>query len=227
MKHQFFKRSRLSRELKRLAKQNAANGKPLSVLDDIVFKTMLTSDTDDSREALRCLLSACTKREVSKVKILNNELLPSHLEAKSPRLDVHVTFNDGEVADLEMQMSKSGDDLRTNIETLFDDEKWCIFMKYRNVEMAIPLIEELCLKEDGIMRAEKTITKVDKDLRRYARTVAEMKDNIDRMFEYERALKEGSEKAQLEIARKMKDAGLPINEITGFTGVSADTLETL
>jgi predicted transposase/invertase (TIGR01784 family) len=43
---------------------------------------------------------------------LNNELLPVHLGGKSPRLDIHVTFNDGEVANLEMQAGQSDDDLR-------------------------------------------------------------------------------------------------------------------
>jgi len=81
-------------------------------MDDVVFKIMLASDTEDSREALRSLLSACTKREVTNVKVLNSELLPVHLEGKMPRLDVKVTFNDGEIADLEIQIDKSSDDLK-------------------------------------------------------------------------------------------------------------------
>jgi len=106
-----FNRFLLARDLKRLARENTAHGEPLSVLNDIVFKAMLTSDTEDSREALRSLLSACTRRSVSAVQVLNNDLIPAHLAAKSVRLDVHVTFNDGEAADLEMQLGKSGDDL--------------------------------------------------------------------------------------------------------------------
>ena len=91
MKTPFFK-LRLSAELKRIARDNIAQGKPLSVLDDVVFKAMLTSDTEDSREALRSLLSACTRREISTVQVVNNDLIPAHLAAKSPRLDVHVTL---------------------------------------------------------------------------------------------------------------------------------------
>jgi len=74
-----FKRLQFSRELKRLAKENIAQGKPLCIMDDIVFKAMLTSDTEDSREALRHLLSACTRREISDVRVTNNELIPAHL----------------------------------------------------------------------------------------------------------------------------------------------------
>ncbi|MDR0457214.1 MAG: hypothetical protein LBH20_11095, partial [Treponema sp.] len=58
------KRYQFSRELKKLAQENAAQGKPLCIMDDIVFKAMLGSDTQDSREALRHLLSACIHREV-------------------------------------------------------------------------------------------------------------------------------------------------------------------
>ena len=52
------------KELRRLLRENAAQGEPLSVMDDMVFKAMLSSDTEDSREALRLLLSACIRREV-------------------------------------------------------------------------------------------------------------------------------------------------------------------
>jgi len=103
---------RFLRELKRLAKENAEQDKPLCIMDNVVFKAMLASDSDDSREALRHLLSACTRREVSDVEVRNSELLPAHLGGKSPRLDVNVTFNDGEAADLEMQVDKTADNLR-------------------------------------------------------------------------------------------------------------------
>jgi len=107
-----FKRRSSLRDLKRLAKENAAQGKHLCVLNDIVFKAVFTSDSEDSREALRSLLSACTRREVSGVRVKNNELLPAHLRGKLARFDIHVTFNNGESADLEMQLCKPEDDLR-------------------------------------------------------------------------------------------------------------------
>jgi predicted transposase/invertase (TIGR01784 family) len=107
-----FKRRRFLRELKRLAKENAGQGKPLSLMDNIAFKILLASETKESHEALRYLLSACTRREVSSVQVKNSELLPAHLGGKTPRLDVNVTFNDGEAANLEMQIDKTSDDLR-------------------------------------------------------------------------------------------------------------------
>ena len=80
-----------------------------------------------------------------------------------------------------------------DLKTLPDDEKWCIFMKYRHEERATPLIQELCRKEEGIMRAEKVVTKVDRDLIKYGRWMAEGKNKVDRMFAYQRALKEAKE----------------------------------
>ena len=43
------------------------------------------------------------------------------------------------------------------------------------------------------MRAEKVVTKVDKDLIKYARWVEDGKNKVDRMFAYQRALKEAKE----------------------------------
>jgi len=92
--------------------EDFADEKPLSILNDAVLKAMLTSDTEDSREALRLLLCACTGREITGVRVLKNELLPDYMDAKSVRLDVNVTFNDGDAADLEMQLSNSYDDIK-------------------------------------------------------------------------------------------------------------------
>ena len=253
-------------ELKKFSQEKAAQGEPLKVMDDIVFKAMLTSGTQDSYKALCSLLTACTHRDVSDVKVLNNEILPMHLGAKSPRLDVNVTFNDGEVANLEMQFCLTVDNLKArssqyasmlqagmsirgknykNIKRVYqifflnfelftestkiprrygyreetehdllndqteiifyelpkmqrlvndyfegkaetknlsNEEKWCIYIKYRHEEQAKTLINELCLKEEGIMRAEKEVVKVDRDFLRYMRKIDEMKDKIDRFY---------------------------------------------
>jgi len=270
-----FKKLKILNEQKRYFKEKAVQGKPLCAMDDVVFKIMLSSDTEDSREALRSLLSACTRREVSKVKVLNSELLPVHLGGKKPRLDIRVTFNDGEIADLEMQMEKSSDDLKrrstqysamlqagnlkkgafykevkrvyqvffvnqvlfsdsekfprryayreekeydlltdsteiifyelpkleqrvkdyfadkTGTETLSAEEKWCIFFKYRHEQQAKLLIDELCYKEDGIMRAEKQVNNIHRSFEKYMREMDEIKDEMERHDRLQAAKKEG------------------------------------
>jgi predicted transposase/invertase (TIGR01784 family) len=185
------------------------------------------------------------------------------MEAKSSRLDVHVTFNDGEVADLEMQVEPSDDDLKTRaevyvsmllaaqskkgkhynvikkvyqifflncvlfpqsgkiprrysyreeeehdrlndltevifyempkleqkvqdylegkirVEDLSEEEKWCMYMKYRHEEHAGKLIKDLC-REEGIMRAEKTVNGISRDYLKAAREMAIIKNRLDR-----------------------------------------------
>jgi predicted transposase/invertase (TIGR01784 family) len=102
----------LSPEVRRQTRENIRRGIALDPLSDIVFKTLLTANNRDSREACRSLLSACTRRPVASLSIKNNELLPEILTGKTMRLDAHLAFNNGEKADLEMQMHKSSDDLK-------------------------------------------------------------------------------------------------------------------
>jgi len=311
------KRYQFLKELKQLAKENTAQGKPLCIMDDIVFKTMLSSDTEDSREALRHLLSACTHRAISKVQVTNNDLPPFHLDAKASRLDVHVIFNDGEAADLEMQMEKSTDDLKTraayyaamlmagqsrkgrkygeikrvyqifflncvlfsksnklprryfymeekehdqltdvtevifyempklepkvqdiltgkvNINNLPEDEKWCIYMKYRHEEQTAELIKKLYRQEEGIMSAERAVAGVSRDYKKFVRWMAITKNRMEfeeKMYRSKQeGLQEGQQKGRaeekLEIARNLKKMGLPITQITEGTGLPIETIE--
>jgi len=100
------------REIKRLARENAARATPLNPTIDFVFKTLFSGKDEDSREALRMLLSSCIHRPVRDLRLQNTEILPAFLLGKVFRLDVHVTFNDGEQADVEMQVNRSNDDLK-------------------------------------------------------------------------------------------------------------------
>ncbi|MDR2501264.1 MAG: Rpn family recombination-promoting nuclease/putative transposase, partial [Treponema sp.] len=100
-------------DLRRRAKGYAAQGKTLNPLLDVVFKSLFGGNSEDSREALRSLLTSCLCQPVIGVKVLNTELLPEYLAGKTVRLDVHVTFNGGEQADLEIQINKTGDDFKT------------------------------------------------------------------------------------------------------------------
>ena len=327
----FFNRSRSARELKRLIKENAAEGRPLSIMNDAVFKAMLTADTDDSREALRSLLSACIRREVATAQVTYNDLVPAHLDAKATRLDVHVVFNDGEAANLEMQMGRSGDNLKdraaqhaamllsahsrkgktyaeikrvyqifflncelypnsaklprrysyreeeehdrltemseiilyempklerkvrailagtADIAGLPEDEKWCMYMKYRHEERTAGLIERLYRQEEGIMRAERAVEGISRD---YLKAIREMNirknemDRAQRIYDLKKEAREtghaegraegqiegraeGQTEKALEIARKMKDAGISLEQISAITGLSFETIQGL
>jgi hypothetical protein len=55
-------KSLFSGTIKQLARQYAAEGRPLNVTLDIVFKSLFVGDDEDSREARRYLLSDCLHR---------------------------------------------------------------------------------------------------------------------------------------------------------------------
>jgi predicted transposase/invertase (TIGR01784 family) len=98
-------------DIRVLARENADQKKRLNLLQDVVFKDVFSADDDDSRTALRRLISVCSHREVSDVRVLNTEINPEYVAGKVIRFDVHAVFNDGEAADLEMQVGHE-DDIR-------------------------------------------------------------------------------------------------------------------
>jgi predicted transposase/invertase (TIGR01784 family) len=108
----FFTRNSARRKIRLQAKRNAAAGKTLNVMQDIVFKALFTGNDEDSKEALRCLLSDCTGRPISNTKILNSEIIQDYILGKTVRLDIHATFNDGEQADIEIQTAKGSDNIQ-------------------------------------------------------------------------------------------------------------------
>ncbi len=75
----------------------------LSPLYDYTFKGIFTQETEESYFALRCFLSAVLNRKVSKVTLKPNEPVAETTEQKKMTFDISVEFDDGELADIEMQ----------------------------------------------------------------------------------------------------------------------------
>jgi len=143
---------------------------------------------------------------------------------------------------------------KLDINSLPDDEKWCIYMRYRHEEYAAELIEKLSVQEEGIMKAELAVAGISRSYLRYARKMAEIKDSMDRaqeiynMKEEARAegLAEGKAEGhaegkaegreeervknyneKLEIAKKMKEMGDSVDKIFIVTGLAKDAIERL
>ena len=71
-------------------------------------------------------------------------------------------------------------------------------MKYRHEELAALLIDELCSKEAGIMKAERAISKISRDYRKFARNMAIIKNSMDRASDIYNARLEGEAKGKAE-----------------------------
>ena len=99
-----------SRELLARAAEMVARGELIPLKNDAAFKMFLSGPTPESNACLRSMLSALTGRVVTSAKVTNAELLPEYATGKKPRLDVNCEFDDGQKADIELQLRKEDDD---------------------------------------------------------------------------------------------------------------------
>ena len=99
-----------SRALLAQAAEMIARGERLPLKEDVAFKMFLSGPEPESRACLRYFLSAVTGREVTQARVTNCELTPEFVKGKMSRLDVNCEFNDGQKADIELQLTKEDDD---------------------------------------------------------------------------------------------------------------------
>ena len=88
----------------------------LSPLYDWTFKELFTQETEDSNLALKSFISAVLNREVTKVTLKNNEPPKETKKQKNMTFDVSVKFNNGELADIELQTQKENYDFGARAE---------------------------------------------------------------------------------------------------------------
>ena len=112
-----------SRALLAQAAEMIARGERLPLKDDVAFKMFLSGPEPESRACLRYFLSAMTGREVTAARVKNPELTPEFVKGKMSRLDVNCEFNDGQKADIELQLTKADDDQK--LRALFYACKLC------------------------------------------------------------------------------------------------------
>ena len=78
----------------------------LSPLYDSTFKSIFTQETEESNLALKSFLSAVLGRQIKTVTVKNNEPVKETTTQKGMTFDVSVEFDDGELADIELQSQK-------------------------------------------------------------------------------------------------------------------------
>jgi len=85
------------------------------------------------------------------------------------------------------------------------------------------LIERLCRKDKGIMRAEMEAAKVLKDMKRYSRKMGQIKNDVERYYRDVRSREEGKK----EVARNALDKGYSFEQIHEITGLDMETIANL
>jgi predicted transposase/invertase (TIGR01784 family) len=75
----------------------------LNPCHDEVFKALFTNESEESRTALLCFLTAVLHKEIKDVQLRPNAPPVIDDSDKTVRFDVSCTFNDGEAADIELQ----------------------------------------------------------------------------------------------------------------------------
>ena len=76
----------------------------LNLKHDMAFKSVFGSDTKESQIALCSLLTSILKQPVTSVRVMNSELTSEIAKQKHPRMDLLVSFDDGRLANIEMQV---------------------------------------------------------------------------------------------------------------------------
>jgi len=137
------------------------------------------------------------------------------------------------------------------LKTLSTEQKWCIYFKYRVEEGMEPLIDELRREEEGIMRADRALKKIERDWEKRARAIfwdnqrlvynsdmyaAEEKGRFQgrqegRMEGRHEGLMEGQQEGRIarqeEIARKALAEGLSIEFVQKITDLDLETIKKL
>jgi predicted transposase/invertase (TIGR01784 family) len=147
------------------------------------------------------------------------------------------------------EMPKTADTVREYFEgketlkTLPTEQKWCIYFKYRVKEGMELLIDELRHEEEGIMRADRALRKIERDQEKRARRIfwdnqrlvynsdmdaAKEKGHMEGLQEGRmEGRQEGRMARQEEIARNALAEGLSIEFVQKITGLDLDTINNL
>ena len=88
----------------------------LSPLYDSTFKSIFTQETEESNLALKSFLSAVLGRQIKTVTVKNKEPVKETSSQKGMTFDVSVEFDNGELADIELQTQKEEYDFGSRAE---------------------------------------------------------------------------------------------------------------
>jgi predicted transposase/invertase (TIGR01784 family) len=115
------------------------------------------------------------------------------------------------------------------VEEMTNAELWAVFFQYLTDEGKRGKIIEIINREEGIAMAVETLGTFTQNEIEYARMSTLLKSELDYQSGMVGAMREGIQQGReegiLEIARKMKEMGEPIEKIQTITGLSTETIE--
>jgi predicted transposase/invertase (TIGR01784 family) len=111
------------------------------------------------------------------------------------------------------------------VEEMTNAELWAVFFQYLTDEAKRDKIIKIINREEGIAMAVDTLVNITQDEIEYARMSTLLKSELDWQSGMAEARDEGRQEGILEIARKMREMGDPIEKIQAITGLPMETLE--
>jgi DNA repair ATPase RecN len=114
-------------------------------------------------------------------------------------------------------------------------EVWAAYFQYLTDEEKRGKINEIIARVEEIAMATNALCQITDDFEEYARQTTILKNKLDwqasmvgaKREGLAKGMKKGMEKEKLEIARKMKEIGEPIEKIQTITGLPAETITKL
>jgi predicted transposase/invertase (TIGR01784 family) len=106
-------------------------------------------------------------------------------------------------------------------------EHWAFFFRYLTDRTKREKINEIVGYEEGIAMASEVLMRISKDEVERARLMSEYKYELDTQSKVVHARREGERGRTIEIARRMKDINLSLEQIQATTGLSLDEIAKL
>ena len=118
-------------------------------------------------------------------------------------------------------------DGKETLKTLPTEQKWCIYFKYRVKEGMEPLIDELRREEEGIMRADRALKKIERDREKRARAIFWDNQRLVRNSDMHAAEEKGRLASREEIARNALAEGASIEFVEKITGLDLEAIKSI
>ena len=107
-------------------------------------------------------------------------------------------------------------------------EAWVLFFQYLTDTEKRAKINEIVQNEEGIAMASETLIEITQEDREWARQLSEEKFILDnqsiRVTAWREGHKEGRREERLEVARNLKENGIPIEIISQSTGITSEEI---